>query len=171
MGLEQRRDLIQKLVESVKDHDFPGVSGEPETAQLFAEAFCEFHEKFFHTYMMLEAYHCLVVKKPANVEGYLRLATEEYSITIAEFMAGFSEDAFGKPVQPKLMFPVAKEAASSGRLNLWVVDDIPVSMANIAHQTSRHARINDVYMPRSHRKKGMLAQSWQKYVHVCSMKR
>lgn len=73
MGLEQRRDLIQKLVESVKDHDFPGVSGEPETAQLFAEAFCEFHEKFFHTYMMLEAYHCLVVKMPANVEGYLRL--------------------------------------------------------------------------------------------------
>ncbi|WP_052414671.1 GNAT family N-acetyltransferase [Paenibacillus sp. FSL R5-0345] len=154
MGLEQIRDLIQKLVEYVKDHDFPGVSGEPETAQLFAEAFCEFHEKFFHTYMMLEAYHCLVVKKPANVEGYLRLATEEYSTTIAEFMAGFSEDAFGKPVQPKLMFPMAKEAASSGRLYLWGVDDIPVSMANIAHQTSRHARIIDVYTLRAHRKKG-----------------
>lgn len=154
MGLEQRRDLIQKLVEYVRDHDFPGVSAEPETAQLFAESFCEFQEKLFHTYMMLEAYHCLVVKKPANVEGYLRLATEEYSTTIAEFMAGFSEDAFGKPVQPEMMLPTAEEAVNSGRLYLWIVDDTPVSMANIAHQTLRHARINDVYTPRAHRKKG-----------------
>lgn len=35
-----------------------------ETAQLFAESFCELHEETFHTYMML--------------------ATEEYSTTIAE---------------------------------------------------------------------------------------
>ncbi|MNF12189.1 FR47-like protein [compost metagenome] len=27
-------------------------------------------------------------------------------------------------------------------------------MANIAHQTSRHARVNDVYTPSAHRKKG-----------------
>ncbi|WP_340004201.1 GNAT family N-acetyltransferase [Paenibacillus sp. FSL K6-0276] len=154
IDLEQRRELIQKLVEYVKDQEFPGVSAEPETAQLFAESFCEFHEQLFHTYMMLEAYHCLVVKKSANVGGYLRLATEEYSTTIAGFMAGFSEDAFGRPVQPVTMLPMAKEAASSGRLYLWIDDDIPVSMANIAHQTSRHARINDVYTPRTHRKKG-----------------
>ncbi|MEK4238595.1 MULTISPECIES: hypothetical protein [Paenibacillus] len=38
-----------------------------ETAQLFAESFCVLHEETFHTYMML--------------------ATEEYSTTIAEFMA------------------------------------------------------------------------------------
>jgi uncharacterized protein len=154
MGLEQRRDLVEKLVEYVKDHDFPGVSAEPETAQLFAESFCEFHEKISHTYMMLEAYHCPVVKKPVKVGGYLRLATEDYITVIAEFMAGFSEDAFGRSVQPETMLPMAKEAASSGRLYLWIVDDIPVSMVNIAHQTLRHARINDVYTPSAHRKKG-----------------
>ncbi|KTD87104.1 hypothetical protein UQ64_09680 [Paenibacillus etheri] len=82
---------------------------------MFAESFCEFHEKISHTYMMLEAYHCPVVKKPVNVGGYLRLATEDYITIIAEFMAGFSEDAFGRPVQPETMLPVAKEAASSGR--------------------------------------------------------
>ncbi|WP_209445725.1 hypothetical protein [Paenibacillus etheri] len=56
-----------------------------------------------------------MVKKPVNVGGYLRLATEDYITIIAEFMAGFSEDAFGRPVQPETMLPVAKEAASSGR--------------------------------------------------------
>lgn len=34
-------------------------------------SFCEFHEKLFHTYMRLEAYHCPVVKKPANIGGYI----------------------------------------------------------------------------------------------------
>lgn len=43
------------------------VDDHAETAQLFAESFCELHEETFHTYMML--------------------ATEEYSTTIAEFMA------------------------------------------------------------------------------------
>jgi hypothetical protein len=63
------------------------VDDHAETAQLFAESFCELHGETFHTYMKLEAYHCLVVKKPANVGGYLRLATEEYSTTIAKLMA------------------------------------------------------------------------------------
>lgn len=69
--LDQRRDMIQKLVEYMDDYDFPGVSTEPETVQWFAESFCEFHEKLFHTYMRLEAYHCPVVKKPANIGGYI----------------------------------------------------------------------------------------------------
>jgi predicted GNAT family acetyltransferase len=94
--------------------------------------------------MMLEVYHCPVVKKPANVGGYIRLAMEEYTAKVAEFMAGFSEDAFGNPVEPEQMLSMAQESVSSGRLFLWIVDDIPVSMANITHQTSRHA----------HRKKG-----------------
>lgn len=63
--------MIQTLVEYMEDYDFPGMSTEPETIQWFAESFCEFHEKLFHTYMRLEAYHCPVVKKPANIEGYI----------------------------------------------------------------------------------------------------
>ncbi|HBS46565.1 MAG TPA: hypothetical protein DEA91_22655 [Paenibacillus sp.] len=63
---------------------------------MFAESFCELHEETFHTYMMLEAYHCLVVKKPSNVGGYLRLATEEYITTIAEFMQKYVHNCFMK---------------------------------------------------------------------------
>lgn len=104
---------------------FSGMSAEPETAQLFAESFCEFHKKLFHTYRMLEAYHYPVVKKPANVEGYLHLATEEYSTTIAEFMAGFSENAFGKCFMrmPKTRIPTKY----INRLVLWRRAELPIS--------------------------------------------
>ncbi|WP_410514744.1 GNAT family N-acetyltransferase [Paenibacillus sp. BR2-3] len=151
---EKRKVLVQELVEQVKEDDYPGITAELDTAKLFAESFCEAKGALFHTHMMLESYHCPKVHKPEAVGGHLRQANLEHSAMIAEFMAGFSEDAFGVPAEPEVFRSTAKEAVRSGNLYLWVVDDTPVSMANIAHRTARHGRINDVYTHPAHRKQG-----------------
>lgn len=49
---------------------------------------------------------------------------------------------------------LAKKEVDSGNLYLWIVDDTPVAMAKLAHRSLRHARINEVYTSRNHRKQG-----------------
>ncbi|MDQ0194500.1 GNAT family N-acetyltransferase [Paenibacillus wynnii] len=163
---EQRQLRIENLVQHVRDTAFPGITAEPNTARLFAESFCKGKEKSFHTHMMLVSYHCPVVIKPEKVNGYLLQAHEEHSAVIAEFMAGFSEDAFGMPATPQNFLSMAKEAARSGHLYLWIVNDTPVSMAKIAHLSVRCGRINEVYTPRAHRKQGYASAT---VAEICEM--
>ncbi|ULO09242.1 GNAT family N-acetyltransferase [Paenibacillus sp. 19GGS1-52] len=152
---EQREKLVQELVEYVKDDGYRGISAEPDTAKLFARAFCEVKGALFHTSMMLEAYHCPEVIKPLNVRGHLQQAAMEHTATIAGFMAGFSEDAFGmQAAKLEILLSMAEEAAGSGQMFLWMVDGTPVSMAKIAHRSTKLARINDVYTLPFHRKQG-----------------
>ncbi|MBT2770956.1 GNAT family N-acetyltransferase [Halomonas sp. ISL-60] len=73
---------------------------------------------------------------------------------VAEFLAGFSEGAYGLPFDPNRQIPAAEEIIKTGNLYLWYVDSHPVSMANIAHRSPRHARINVVYTPSLFRKRG-----------------
>ncbi|WP_431087579.1 GNAT family N-acetyltransferase [Paenibacillus sp. 8b26] len=47
-----------------------------------------------------------------------------------------------------------QEVIKAGDLYLWIVKNTPVSMANIAHRSPRHAQINAVYTPTNYRKKG-----------------
>ncbi|NUU63368.1 GNAT family N-acetyltransferase [Paenibacillus agri] len=150
----EKETLIQELAEHLKDEELPGIISEPDIARRFAEVFCQGKGTSFHTHLMLEVYHCPAVHKPINVEGHVVQASIEDAPLIAKFLAGFSEDAFGKPVDPKDMLSTAEGDAASGQMYLWVVDGTPVSMAKIAHRSPRHARINDVYTPRDQRKKG-----------------
>lgn len=104
--------------------------------------------------MGMEAYYCPVVKYPADVEGRLRQAMSSDVPLVAEFMAGFAESAYRIKVHPASQIPAANTAIASGNLYLWTVKETPVSMAQIAHRSPRHARINYVYTPSELRKRG-----------------
>jgi len=151
---QQRKNRVEELVEHVIDRVFPGVSAEPNTAKLFAVAYCEGKGLLYHTNMELVAYHCPKLIQPAPVNGHLLRATFEHTDTIAGFMAGFSEDAYGVHSSPQKFLTMAEEAVRFGKLYIWIVDETPVSMAKITHLSARHGRINDVYTPSSHRKNG-----------------
>lgn len=84
----------------------------------------------------------------------MRRAEQRDVDIIADFLAGFSEWAYGAAVTKESQIPVAERMIGTGNLYLWCADDIPVSMANIAYRSPRHARINTVYTPVEHRKKG-----------------
>lgn len=151
---EQRTRMVQELAEWVRDYDFPGISGQPETAKTFAEAYCGARGKLYHTHMMLEAYHCPEVRWPVQIKGERIQARAEYIPVIAEFIAGFLEDALGEQGEAEQFLKMAEDEVRSGNLYLWIVEGTPVSMAKITHRTARHGRINDVFTPRSHRKQG-----------------
>lgn len=155
-GLEDiaRTQRARQLAEHLKEKEFPGVSAEAEIADAFAEAYCKARGKLYYTYMVLEAYYCPQVLQPHGVQGHITAAREEHVALIAEFMARFVEDAFGRQEEADTFMKHAEEAVRSGILFLWIVDSVPVSMAAVAHRSERLARINDVYTPDEYRKRG-----------------
>jgi predicted GNAT family acetyltransferase len=154
MDAAQRRARVKQLAERLRDHGLSGVTGTPETGKLFAEAYCENTGRLYHVHMMMEAYHCPQVQKPANVNGKLLQADAGYIPIIADYLASFVKDAFGTDSAPENFMGYAREVAESGKLYLWMVQDKPVSMANLAHLSARHCRINEVFTPHDYRKHG-----------------
>lgn len=132
----------------------PGVSGAPASAQKFAEAYAARTGTTWHTHMALEAYSCEAVRKPTHVPGELKQADEEDAETVATFLAGFLEETQGMPAEPDSQRAAALGMIASGDLYLWIAEEEPVSMANIAHRAARHGRINAVFTPRARRSRG-----------------
>jgi uncharacterized protein len=104
--------------------------------------------------MGMEAYQCKEIKRPQNVQGESIKSQPCHVEIIADFMAGFTYDGFGKTVSKESQIPSAQNLIKAGNLFLWAVDCNIVSMANIAHRSPRHARINSVFTPPEQRKNG-----------------
>lgn len=149
-----RKVLLEELVDHLHGASLPGITSEPETAELFANFFSKRHGGYFENYMTMEAYHCPKALKPLNVQGNLLKATEQNLDVVAVYLAGFLEDGFGIKVELGTQIGKAKTMIDAGGLYLWMVGGQPVSMANIAHRSPRHARINAVFTPKHHRKNG-----------------
>jgi len=151
---EERRRIFQGLCERLCDRPLPGVSGEASAVELFAETYAKRTGCAYRRHMAMQAYHCPKVVPPSQATGTVRQATEEDALIVAGFLADFALGAFGHVASAESQLPEAKSMAASGNLYLWTVDGEPVSMANIAHRSPRHARINGVVTPPAHRKNG-----------------
>ena len=154
LAAKEKNNLLQELLEFLKGTELPGITGDPTTVERFAEVYSESNGLQFFPYMIMESYVCSEVKKPLHVKGTLHQATKHNLETVAEFLAGFSEGAYGVTVNPSSQIPAATSAIETGNLYLWIVEGHLVSMANIAHRSPRHARINAVYTPSAFRKRG-----------------
>ncbi|MGO4694611.1 GNAT family N-acetyltransferase [Paenibacillus sp. 2TAB26] len=152
---EERRDiLMQELIAYYEGTDLPGICGAPSTAEPFAKMYAEANQLQYHAYMLMTAYSCPKVIKPMKVKGKMIQATRQHVELVAEFLAGFSEDAYGASVIPASQMPAAEGMVMRGNLYFWSVDELPVAMANIAHRSPRHGRINAVYTPSVLRRNG-----------------
>lgn len=151
---DTRRHLIQELLGELGDMVLPGVTGEPVVAEQFASCYAEYHRGAYHRHMTMESYQAPVVNRPTLVEGIIRQASVEDTQLVAKFLVGFSEDAYGVRVSAATQLETAGRLIQKGGLYLWMVGSKSVSMANIAHRSPRHGRINAVYTPRGERKKG-----------------
>jgi len=157
VGDEEREHLLRQLVAYLVEQDvsLPGVTGLPRTAELFAERYGASRQLVGKTQMWMESYSCpSAPRKPSDVRGRLRLAGLRDAPLVAANMAGFAAEALEGNPDPASHLAAAEWMASSGNLYLWALDDEVVSMANIAHRSRRHGRINSVYTPREHRKQG-----------------
>ncbi|WP_256759400.1 GNAT family N-acetyltransferase [Cohnella sp. WQ 127256] len=151
---DERRIRLHELIDCLDGMDLLGITGAPQTIELFTQVYFETRGIGYLPHMDMESYYCPEVKQPVDIGGTIQPANEQHIEIVAEFMAGFSEAAYGKPVDPVSQIAGAESMVKSGSLFLWMVDNSPVSMANIAHRSACYARINAVYTPTSMRKKG-----------------
>ncbi|ANA79999.1 GNAT family N-acetyltransferase [Paenibacillus glucanolyticus] len=151
---EERQNLLQELVRELGEAALPGVTGEPDVAEQFARIYADAHNVACRHHMTMECYHAPIVKRPLHVEGTIRLAAPENTQQVARFLVGFSEDAYGVRANAASQVVAAERLIKQGGLYVWIAGDQTVSMANIAHRSPRHGRINAVYTPRNERKKG-----------------
>lgn len=132
----------------------PGITSEPRVAERLAELYVARAGGSYRHYMSMEAYSCPYAKPPAGVKGHARSAVWDDADLVAEWLVGFDKDAFGRLSDADGKRAEAESLIRRGNLYLWMADDEPVSMANIAHRSPRHARLNAVYTPREHRGRG-----------------
>jgi hypothetical protein len=151
---DRKVELMKELVSYYDGTELPGICGAPPTAELFAKIYGEANQRGHHAYMMMETYFCPKAIRPAKVKGKMIQATRQHLELVAEFLAGFSEDAYGASVIPASQLPVAEGMIMRGNLYFWTLDELPVAMANIAYRSPRHGRINAVYTPPVLRKNG-----------------
>ncbi|CAG7644483.1 GNAT family N-acetyltransferase [Paenibacillus allorhizosphaerae] len=150
----ERNRYISELIDALRGISIPGICSGPETAERFAAAYSKDRRCMFRTHMAMEAYYCPKVIRPLNVNGTMRRASRQDAETVAGFLANFSTDAYGVRSEPSVQRLAAERMIDAGNLCLWLVNGIPVSMANIAHRSARHARINSVFTSPRHRKNG-----------------
>lgn len=148
----EKDKIFQELANTLKE--LPGIVAAPEIAKDFAKVYSKSNAVTSETVMTTEAYVCPKIISPKNINGEIRKATEHHADIVAQYLAGFVSDAFGTPVEPSTEAERARNMIESGNLYLWMVNNQPVSMANIAHRSPRHARITAVYTPNAHRKNG-----------------
>ncbi|WP_165861196.1 GNAT family N-acetyltransferase [Paenibacillus paeoniae] len=154
LNAKDRTERIAALCNKLVKDRLPGILSDPDTAEQFCSTYAALCGVSYRAEMNMEAYTCASVRPVIGVPGQIRPAGSQDVPIIAVFLAGFSEDAYGHPVTTESQLPVAERLIAAGNLSLWLHGDTPVSMANIAHRSPRHARINSVYTPGEHRKKG-----------------
>jgi ribosomal protein S18 acetylase RimI-like enzyme len=146
--------VIEELLDELGSSELRGINAAPRIAELFATAYAQRHPITFHTHILMEAYQCPRIIMPECVAGGIRKAVIQDAMLVAQYLTGFSEDAYGVTVDPATQVAPAQGMINSGNLYLWQVEGKPVSMAQITHRSPRHASINAVYTPPELRKRG-----------------
>ncbi|MGH4125993.1 MAG: GNAT family N-acetyltransferase [Clostridium sp.] len=152
-GLEVN-NVVNSLCNIIKDNNISEISGQVEIVKRIAKQYSNLFGVSYKISMRMQSYKCLEVIRPQNVQGELIRAELCHVGIVAEYCKGFAFDSFEKIVTKESQVSGAESLVKSGDLFLWQVNNNVVSMANIAHRSMRHARINSVYTPNEQRKKG-----------------
>lgn len=148
------KDIINDLCNKLKEDKLRAISGRTKFVKYFAEQYSKMLGVSYELGLGMEAYECPKIIKPKGVQGKLIKAELKHTDVVADFCVGFVYWCFGVTVTKESQIPAAREMIESGNLFLWEVNGEICSMANIAHRSKRHARLNNVYTPPEQRKKG-----------------
>lgn len=146
--------LAGELVNRLKGQPLPGITGEPEWAADIARRFTQAEGLQYETLMAMEAYRCMEITQRSRAGGEIRLAGYDDVTTVAGYLAGFEQDAFGGTADTDKQLPAAMRMIGNGRLHVWSVDGQVVSMAQLGYVAGGMGRINAVYTPPHQRRKG-----------------
>jgi predicted GNAT family acetyltransferase len=145
-------DAIRLLAGHLHEHgrELPGVGGPPRDAEAFAAEWARRTGATVDVTMRQGLYVADAVTPPIGVPGELRTAGQGDAALLLEWVSGFYADT-GLPAGDDR--EVANRIAT-GRLYVWVTDDVPVSMAGITPPVGGVARVQLVYTPKALRRRG-----------------
>jgi uncharacterized protein len=151
------REQIEFLARYLKDvgSEFPGVVGPAETSEAFAKIWSGIACKMSTLGMGQKIYKIEKVIIP-NALGELRLASEHDVDLVAQWLVEFGNESLPPPERKPFeeRRPHAVRAIENELAYVWVVDQLPVSMAHIGRPTQNGISVSAVYTPRPLRKKG-----------------
>lgn len=138
--------------------ELSGVRGTPVNATAFTQAWHEVTGVAARRSSGDVLYRLGVLTPPAGVAGGWRLAADSDAEIFERWLDAFYVDAFGVESDIEAhrgMF--ASVLAAGGRVLLWSVADVPVSMARLHPAVLGTSRIGPVYTPPEHRGHGYAA--------------
>lgn len=157
MESEDYRVLAEEFYSLFSNFSKLSFVAKPKVSKFLAEDYARRRNIEWKTTMRMEAYHCPEVISQANIPGQVCRPSLEAVNTIAGFIKGFMLDCFGTTISEERQMKLARTFAASDNFYLWRVNNEIVGMANAAHSSERHVRINEVYTSPKHRNKGYAA--------------
>ena len=130
-----------------------GVSGPDEHAEIFCKRWTELTEHPHHLGRRQRIYELTEVIPVENVAGHQRWVAAEDHDTVLEWFKAFSEEILENTTDERLASSVEQRIKHQS-LMMWGVDGETVSMAGYTGPTPNGIRINAVYTPPEHRRKG-----------------
>jgi predicted GNAT family acetyltransferase len=145
-------DAIAALAGGVHERgrSLPGVAGFRQQAEAFAAEWRRRTGARLETTMRQGVYVADAVTPPSGVPGRMRRADTGDRELLGEWVADFHVDT-GLPRDPASDID---ERIAGGRMFVWVVDDIPVSMTGVTPPAVEVSRVQYVYTPDARRRHG-----------------
>jgi len=145
---------ITTLINYFKDEniDIPGINGPAKLVSQLSEAFCESYNWKSKIRYNQVVYQLTEIENNPNLEGNLKIATEDDLPLIGKWMDTFFEESL-QISDSEGAKATAKKKISRKEVYLWEKVSI-VAMTCIARHTANGISINYVYTPNHQRKKG-----------------
>jgi len=131
--------------------ELPGLYAPEEAAAVFVRAWSKLSGQGIRPGMMTRIYAATRMKIPVGVAGQVRRATAEEQPMLTAFAEAFAKETHVTGPGPSAMVQAAME---EGRLFVWDVDGRVVAMTVRGQAIPSGVRINTVYTPPEHRRRG-----------------
>ena len=159
-GESVTKELITFAVHKFKEEGFkfPGVTGEKQVAEQFAEEWKKATGIEHSIGMEQGIYKLTELSSIPLTKGHLRLAVQSDHLLVSNWIQEFSEYTVESPSYEDCK-KMAEEYIQQQSLYIWVDHDEPVSMVKKARPTQNGIVITLVYTPKEHRRKGYASSS------------
>jgi predicted GNAT family acetyltransferase len=146
---------IETLLDDLAGEAIPGVDGPQGTAAAFAAGWSQRTGAPVRLSMQERIFRLGAVAPPRPANGGMRAAATNDRDLVAQWLDAFMTEALPGEAQIGVEQMADRWIAGHHRtLQLWVVDDEPVSMAGVGARTPNGVRIGPVYTPPDRRNRG-----------------
>ncbi|HTE46482.1 MAG TPA: GNAT family N-acetyltransferase [Gemmatimonadaceae bacterium] len=150
LSRENAAGAMALLAVDTRDHAFHAVLGPTESV----ESFIIGSERPWRDVMSQRIYDCREVQMPRTVEGGHRLARAEDRGFLAAWVQQLSLEALHESVTLESAAARADDHVERGSMYVWEVAGSAVSAAAAVAPTPHGIRVNNVYTPPEHRRRG-----------------